>query len=68
VTFALVETSPSITSFPLSKPTNGGSRTMGLKKIVLKVERISEEEATYPSQVLSIGFFWIDNIWVTVSL
>jgi hypothetical protein len=41
---------------------------VGLTKIVLEVEGISEEETTYPSPVLSVGLFWIDNIWVSFSL
>jgi hypothetical protein len=41
---------------------------MGLTNIVLEVEGISEEEATYPSPVLSVELFWIDSIWVSFSL
>jgi hypothetical protein len=47
---------------PLSTTVGGGSGTMGLTKIVLEVEGMSEDEATYPSLVLSVGFFWIDSI------
>jgi hypothetical protein len=37
-------------------------RTVDLTKTVLEVEGMSEEEATYPSPVLSVGLFWIDTI------
>jgi hypothetical protein len=53
--------SPPITSFPLSMMVSGGSRTMGLTKIVLEVEGMSEGGATYQSSVLSVGLFWIDR-------
>jgi hypothetical protein len=59
--------SPPITSFLLSLTVVGGSGTVGLTKIVLEGEGISEEEATYPSPVLSVRLFWIDNIWVSFS-
>jgi hypothetical protein len=59
--------SPPITSFLLSLTVVGGSGTVVLTKIVLEVEGISEEEATYPSPVLSVRLFWIDNIWVSFS-
>jgi len=68
VSFALARTSPPITSFLLSRQTDGGLGTGGLIDPVLEVKGISEEEATYLSLVLSIGLFWIDNIWVTFSL
>jgi hypothetical protein len=55
VTIALAGTSPSITSFPLSRLMDGGSGTVGLTNTDLKVEGISEEEATYPSPVWSVG-------------
>jgi len=61
--FAVAGTSPPIISFPLSMHVNGGSRTTGLINTVLEVEGILEEEATYPSLVLSVGFLWIDSIW-----
>jgi hypothetical protein len=67
VTFALAGTSPPITSFPLSKQTDGGSGTMGLTNTVLEVEVISEKEATYPSPILSVGLFWNDSMWVSFS-
>jgi hypothetical protein len=57
VAFTLAGTSPPITSFPLSKQTDGGSRTVGLTNTVLEVEEKSEEEATYPILVLSVGLF-----------
>jgi hypothetical protein len=59
--------SPPITSFLLSLKVVGGSGTVGLIKIVLEVEDILEEEATYPSPVLFVRLFWIDNIWVSFS-
>jgi hypothetical protein len=55
-------TSPLILSFPLSSTVWGGSRTAGLTKTVLEVEGVSEGEATYPRQVLSVGLFWIDSM------
>jgi hypothetical protein len=67
VTIVLAGTSPSITYFPLSKPTDGGSGTVGLTNTVLEVEGISEEEATYLSPILSVGLLWIDSIWVSFS-
>jgi hypothetical protein len=45
--------SPPITPFPLSTTVSGGSGTVGLTKIVLEVEGMSEGGATYPSSVLS---------------
>jgi hypothetical protein len=57
VAFAIARTSPPMTLFPLSTQVAGGSRTMGLTNTVLKVEGISEVEATYPSPVLSVGLF-----------
>jgi hypothetical protein len=57
VALALAGTSPTITSFPLSRQTDGGSRTVGLTNTVLEVEGISEEQATYPSPILSVGLF-----------
>jgi len=57
VALALAGTSPTITSFPLSRHTDGGSRTVGLTNTVLEVEGISEEQATYPSPILSVGLF-----------
>jgi hypothetical protein len=43
MTFIVAETSPSTTSFPLSKQMDGGSGTMGLTNTVLEVEGILEE-------------------------
>jgi hypothetical protein len=60
-------TSPLILSFPLSTTVGGGSGTVGLTKTILEVEGMSEEEATYPSPVLSVGLFWIDSIRVSFS-
>jgi hypothetical protein len=54
-------------NFPLSKQTNGGLGTVGLTNTVLEVDGILEEEATYPSLVLSVGLFWIDSMWVSFS-
>jgi hypothetical protein len=67
VAFALAGTSPPITSFPLSRKMDGGSGIVGLTNTVLEVEGISEEEATYLSLVLLVGFFWIDSMWVSFS-
>jgi len=49
--------SPPIMSFPLSTTVSGGSETVGLTKIVLEVEGMSEEGDIYPSSVLSVGLF-----------
>jgi hypothetical protein len=57
VAFAIVGTSPPMTSFPLSTQVVGGSGTAGLTNTVFEVKRISEVEATYPSPVLSAGLF-----------
>lgn len=65
--FAIAETSPPITSFPLSMRVVGGLGTVGLINTVLEVEGISKEEATYSSPVLSVGLFWIYNMWVSFS-
>jgi hypothetical protein len=67
VAFALAGTSPPITSFPLSMQTHGGSGTVGLTNTILEVKGILEEEATYPSPILSVGLFKIDSIWVSFS-
>jgi hypothetical protein len=67
VAFAIAETSPPITSFPLSIQVVGGLGTMGLINTVLEVEGISKEEATYSSPILSVGLFWIDNMWISIS-
>jgi hypothetical protein len=40
---------------------------MGLKNTVFEVEGITEVEATYPSLVLSVGLFWTDSLWVSLS-
>jgi hypothetical protein len=53
----MIGISPPIMSFPLSMIVSGGSGTMGLTKTVLEVEGMSEGEATYLSQVLSIRLF-----------
>jgi hypothetical protein len=63
----VIRISPPIMSFPLSTMVSGGSGIVGLTKTVQEVEGMSEGEATYPSLVLSIGLFWIDNIWVSFS-
>jgi hypothetical protein len=55
-------TSPSILSFPLSLLVDGGSGIVGLTKTILEVEGSSEEKATYPSPILSVGLFWIYSI------
>jgi hypothetical protein len=57
VALALTRTSLPITSFPLSRQTDGGSGTVGLTNTILEIEGISEEEVTYPSPVLSVGLF-----------
>jgi len=44
-------------SVPLSMTVSGGLVTVGLTKIVLEVEEMSEGGATYPSLVLSVGLF-----------
>jgi hypothetical protein len=67
VTFAIAETSPSMTAFPLSTQAGGGSGIVGLINIVFEVEGISEGEATYPSLVLSVGLFWIESVIVSFS-
>jgi hypothetical protein len=67
VAFAIAETSPPITSFPLSIQVVGGSGTVGLTNTDLEVEGISKVEATYPISVLSVGLFWINSIWVSFS-
>lgn len=46
-----------IMSFPLSTTVSGGSGTVGLTKIVLEVEGMSEGGAIYPSPVLSVELF-----------
>jgi hypothetical protein len=48
-------------SFPFSSGVGGGSGTVGFKNTVFEVEGASEEGATYPRPVLSVGLFWIDN-------
>jgi hypothetical protein len=49
--------SPLIMSFPLSTTVGEDLETVGMMKTVLEVEGMSEEGATYPSPVLSIGLF-----------
>jgi hypothetical protein len=44
-------------SFPLFSTVGGGSGTVDLTKTILEVEGISEDEAMYPSPVLSGGLF-----------
>jgi hypothetical protein len=41
--------------------------THHLTNIVLEVEGILVEKATYSSLVLSVGLFWIDRMWVSFS-
>jgi hypothetical protein len=52
----VTKTSPLILSFPLSLIVVGGLGTVGITKTVLEVG-VLEEEATYRSQVLSVGLF-----------
>jgi hypothetical protein len=54
-------------SFPLSSTVGGGSGTAGFTNTVFEVEGASEEGATYPRPVLSVGLFWIDSIRVSFS-
>jgi hypothetical protein len=56
-----------ILSFPLSSAMGGGSGTAGFTNTVFEVEGASEEGATYPRPVLSVGLFWIDSIGVNFS-
>jgi hypothetical protein len=49
-------------SFPLSSTVGGGSGTVGFTNTDFKVEGASEEGATYPRLVLSVGLFWMDSI------
>jgi hypothetical protein len=67
VAFAIAETSPSITSFPLSTQVVEGSGIVGLTNTVLEVEGISEVKAIYPSPHLSVGLFLIDSMWLRFS-
>jgi hypothetical protein len=53
----LAKISPPITSFLFSLRAVGGSGTVGFTKAILEVDGISEEKATYPSLVLSVGLF-----------
>jgi hypothetical protein len=46
-----------ILSFPLSSVVGGGSGTVGFTKTVFEVEGASNEGATYPRPVLSVGLF-----------
>jgi hypothetical protein len=55
--FQVTGISPLIMSVPLSMTVSGGLVTVGLTKIVLEVEEMSEGGATYPSLVLSVGLF-----------
>jgi hypothetical protein len=55
-------TSSLILSFPLSSVVGGGSGTVGFSNTVFEVEGASEEGATYPILVLSVGLLWIDSI------
>jgi hypothetical protein len=54
VAFVIAWTSPPITASPLSMQEDGGTGTVGLTNMVLEVEGILEEEATYPSLILSV--------------
>jgi len=54
-------------SFPLSSTVGGGTETVGFKNTVFEEEGTSEEGATYPSPVLSVGPFWMDSIRVSFS-
>jgi hypothetical protein len=64
---ATAETSPPMTTFPLSMQAGGGWGIVDLTNTVLEVKGISEVEATYLSPVLSVGLFWTDSIWVSFS-
>jgi hypothetical protein len=44
-------------SFPLSSAVGGGFGTAGFTNTVFEVEGASEEGATYPRPVLSVGLF-----------
>jgi hypothetical protein len=44
-------------SFPLSLVVGGGSGIAGFTNTVFEVEGASEEGATYPRPVLSVGLF-----------
>jgi hypothetical protein len=44
-------------SFPLSSTMGGGSGIVGFTNTVFEVEGASEEGATYPRLVLSVGLF-----------
>jgi hypothetical protein len=50
-------TSSLILSFPLSSAVGGGSGTVGFTNTVFQVEGASEEGASYPRPVLSVGLF-----------
>jgi hypothetical protein len=50
-------TSSLILSFPLSSTVGGGSGTVGFTNTIFEVEGASEEGATYPRPVLSVGLF-----------
>jgi hypothetical protein len=54
-------------SFPLSSTVGGGSGTVGFTNTVFEEEGASEEGATYPRPVLSVGLFWIDSKRVSFS-
>jgi hypothetical protein len=54
-------------SFPLSSIVGGGSETVGFTNTVFEEEGASEDEATYPGPVLSVGLFWMDSIRVSFS-
>jgi hypothetical protein len=53
-------------SFLLSSTVGRGSGTVGFTNTVFEVGA-SEEGATYPRPVLSVGLFWMDNIQVSFS-
>jgi hypothetical protein len=54
-------------SFPLSSIVGGGSGTEDFTNTVFEEEGASEEGATYPRSVLSVGLFLIDSIRVSFS-
>jgi hypothetical protein len=54
-------------SFPLSSTVGGVSGAVGFTNTIFEVEGASEDGATYPRPVLSVGLFWIDNIRVSFS-
>jgi len=59
-------TSASIIAFPLSTFGGGVSGITGFTKMVLEVEGVSEV-GTYPTPVSSVGYFWMESMWVSFS-